>query len=816
MVLRILFTTWAAISWASNETQHYPSGLLQNLAVTRWANSLSEPEAFRDFLSTNFGALGKQISFRVVSKFRGDDYTHTRAAIYYQGYRVVDHFVSTHFRRDGFIQYASSDLKDPIQLELKKGWDQAQSRLKNEYQKLAELRTGAKLSYIHLEPVVWIDGERRAHAAFELNENDFKPVRFRRSYLSAETGAVLVEFDPARYVSVSGKVYATNPTNASYASTTIPDLSATTTLTNAYTHVRRVESVTPKDVDPSQDFTLEVGFSLSPTSYDATCTGSAATSCPNQAFDAVNVYYHVNGYRQALNANLTTLGMTVAFPDEPLNVFINLGSGTSTNNAAYVNSSCNASGSIPRCLFFLAPATITSPTCGDAEVQFYDLAREANVAVHEYQHYVTDTITGLIPSTTTAPNVGDILHEGYSDYFGASYVSSTSGMLAATIGAYSFQQCTPIARDVSLLRILDNSSAEAGDSHLGGHTFATGLWQLREDFVDEFGTTDGPAKMDKLALRSLFFLSANPGFVDAIESLVRADETLYSGNHVGRIRTIFYDDLHFIGGQTGVFKDSASKIAEVGFKSCASVGNVMASGSWTIWMMLVWLAMVLGSGRAWAEKENATRQLTNGRRVKVIKRYAASDPEPSVVGVTLGGGFDGLIASVPAGGNSSKGHGMNASLELRYRLEPNLYLRGGLSYHQLALGRTLDGSGAMLDPNPINFSQEWKYLGVVVGSGYRVFGRDLLEPVVFSPQVWVDGSLQYLSPLSGNQTDGLGGSQALTTGDKLVFFSVGGRCDLFLARSWDLVVATHLFYNLTSSGSKLFGVRGTLAVQVNL
>ncbi|NBX82948.1 hypothetical protein EBQ90_07665, partial [bacterium] len=219
----------------------------------------------------------------------------------------------------------------------------------------------------------------------------------------------------------------------------------------------------------------------------------------------------------------------------------------------------------------------------------------AMVIAHEYQHYVTDMIAGIEFSGSDTLTVGDVIHEGYSDYFGASYtVKENTDSSLTTIGAYAFQNCSNLKRDLSTKPVFDNTT-QYSSGHRPGLVWASGLWELRALL--------GADATDALALKSLYFVSSRPGFIDTVEALVQADRSLYGGAHEARIRTLFYDERKFVGSLSGAFQDSEKKIVKVGFQGCSSVPNRSErSGMATTLLLLTWLGLTLWAGRRWRSR----------------------------------------------------------------------------------------------------------------------------------------------------------------------------------------------------------------------
>jgi hypothetical protein len=187
------------------------------------------------------------------------------------------------------------------------------------------------------------------------------------------------------------------------------------------------------------------------------------------------------------------------------------------------------------------------------------------------------------------------LHEGYSDYFGASQISGLSGQTVTKVGEYAFQQCTPIQRDLATVRVFNNSGVES-DPHVAGLSWASGLWKLRTEM--------GQATMDKIAIKSQFFLSTKPGFAEAVEALVKADKALNSGSHVARIRQLFYDEIKLGGVPSGMYRDSGSGVYEMGFRSCSHSERKESPLPWaSLLIFVLWLVVTLQMGKKWRPKK---------------------------------------------------------------------------------------------------------------------------------------------------------------------------------------------------------------------
>ncbi len=610
---------WAAFGFLSlvlSQTSialesRFASGLLRQFAADDPEGDQGEARAVSEFLDREYGAFRPDFSWRRVSRFVDKTHTHLFFALQYRGRAVENRNLKVHYNRRGFIEYASSDWSVPISVSTDA---ESGARLRERRREISQAfadKFGRPPGRLELRPVIWVSRDStRATPAFEVVLGDERRGIFRTFFIDEKTGTNLQEKITVRFA----EAFRINPDAEARQTVTLPGLAGgATTLSSSYFHVRRDEisggTSTLREVDPTANFSGTGGYFDDPTpaQYAANCTGSTATSCPNQGFEAVNVYYHLESFRERLRDYFTALGATVTLPADPLPVIVNSlsvdvdgdGDGsTEANNAAYIAQPCRDSEpAMTRCLVFLQPAAGSSATCGDGIKQFFSVAREAVVVVHEYQHYVTDSLTGMTMGQTQT-NVGDALHEGFSDYFAASHVSQLVGSSVTAVGAYAFQNCSAIIRDIGTVKVYDKDSLETGP-HYYGWSWASGLWKLRQEV--------GATVMDKIALKSLFLLSTTPGFMDAVEALVQADKALNNGANAARIREVFYDEVKFIGGETGQFRDIGAGVIEMGLRSCAfasarATHSASAGASGAVLVAWLWGLMIWGRKRMQEER----------------------------------------------------------------------------------------------------------------------------------------------------------------------------------------------------------------------
>jgi hypothetical protein len=588
------------------EIQRYSSGLGREWEFDQTKDSITtrhdESLEIKGFIAENFGVLGSSYEWRERKKVTDATHHHFHYHLYYRSYRVDGIGLSIHYNRKTGIEYASSDLDSPISVSIVPDSPERRARVAGTVARKWARSRGSQIKSWQWEPVLFRGQSSEPFRSSYLITVVPQEKRLATYLLvDAVSGSVLSEFQRirrARPSTTSVKVF-----SDSIVSNSTPDLVTITTdsadkldTTNKIVSVVREEGngtsgnpfvrkhVTPADYSG-------VNFKDDPTQYNDVCTG-IDFDCANQAFDAVNVFYHLQQYRDGgIKAYLINLGLTLA--NDPLFVVVNskfISFGNGFDNAGFVDQSCGDGPNMDRCLVFLPPSrtTVSITGCSGAQT-LNNMAREGFVVVHEYQHYITDQFSGIEVSASGQNNVGDIIHEGYSDYAAASQLSSVNNK-NITEGLVSFPTCSGIRRDVANLLAYQETDAFA-EPHYAGLSWASALWRLHEEF--------GKADADQLMLKSLTFLGANPGFVSSVESLVKADKALTGGIRVDRIRQLLYSEVKFLGSSQGAFKNPATLETYVGFKGCSSVAFESSGNSYpySILCLLAWALVTLKAGR---------------------------------------------------------------------------------------------------------------------------------------------------------------------------------------------------------------------------
>jgi len=325
-----------------------------------------------------------------------------------------------------------------------------------------------------------------------------EPLKDWLTMVDAKTREVVFSEDVTVHTDGSGYVYPKDPVNSSLTTVTLPRLAgAGNYLEGSY--------VKALNEDQARAYSPNAQFFYTPPSY---------TQMDYTHFDEVNLYYHVDRFAAHL-AN------DVSFPGLGRVIEATAHVGTDYNNAYY-----DLYGT--RNIFF-----------GDGDrVRFYDFSKKEDVIYHEFQHAVSHYI-GLQYSGESAA-----LHEGYSDYFPASYTQDSHIGEWVTI-ATNTGDLRIVANDVNYFRYGSYNNVQyawntvdggylnpAGSQHANSMIWSGAVWDLRA----QLGSTIG----DFLALKGIYYRNGYATFLQAREGIIQADIDYYGGSHQYTIMHTFY------------------------------------------------------------------------------------------------------------------------------------------------------------------------------------------------------------------------------------------------------------------------------------
>jgi hypothetical protein len=607
----------------------FETGFPKAISFESFGVRLSEFDAVEKVMADEFRML-QNLDWKLSKRQEDSSHVHLTYDLFFQDYPVFVQHLKVHYNKEGYVDYLTSTLRKPVEIPvmpLRNSWEERKSEA------AAILFGRASFSGISKGNLgIWLDEEQNtAEWAFDVEAVPRGDEMLKRGIVSVENPRLLEEKKVMRHWSepegeratVDLKVFIPFPTGSSGGAVDKNNVSSDDAgkLKNNFVYVRydRPLGKNYSDVGSTTGITLSSGDNAD---YANGCT-SLDDTCSNQKVDSGNVYYHLTKYRQWIDAKAASLGSEISLAFDPLPVFVNfmaksiqkchetdtqyIDKTKQSNNAAYIAGPCDDSGTINRCLVFLrygkdypCSADPNHPATVDPGGSF---AREALIIAHEYQHYVIDMITGIEFGAANQVRVGDVIHEGYSDYFGASYSTAekkdafpTNLIPVKTVGEYAFQTAfESYKRDLGVKKKFINSEAYS-DPHTPGWVWASALWELRD--------TLGSATVDLIALKSLFYLSTTPGFIDSVEALVQADRSVTGGANENRIRTLFFDERKFLGSLAGAFQDADKKILKVGFQGCANANSKSSeTGFPTLGVFLLWLiSTVWGGKRIWKNR----------------------------------------------------------------------------------------------------------------------------------------------------------------------------------------------------------------------
>lgn len=173
----------------------------------------------------------------------------------------------------------------------------------------------------------------------------------------------------------------------------------------------------------------------------------------------------------------------------------------------------------------------------NGQPRFLDSSYDAGVIVHEYTHGVSIRLTGTDTAFGLRGLQGGGMGEGWSDFFGASFLDDGSSALDAPrpVGAYVTGQPARGVRNYPYTTSMDINPLTFGDIryssavHAQGTVWCTILWDLRQEFIARYGFEVGRQRVEKLVIDGLKITPIAPLFTDARDALVLANRAVNGG-----------------------------------------------------------------------------------------------------------------------------------------------------------------------------------------------------------------------------------------------------------------------------------------------
>ena len=179
--------------------------------------------------------------------------------------------------------------------------------------------------------------------------------------------------------------------------------------------------------------------------------------------------------------------------------------------------------------------------------QTFDVGLDNSLIAHEYGHGISFRLCGG-PNATCLYN-DEQMNEGWSDFFGlvTTVRPGDTGDMPRGIGTYIADDLTtgrgirryPYSTDMNIDPLTYGHVAISQIKiHSIGEVWCSVLWDMYWAFVDEYGwsadlydESTGNYKATRLVFDGLKNLPCSPGFVDARNAILAADESLFGGEN---------------------------------------------------------------------------------------------------------------------------------------------------------------------------------------------------------------------------------------------------------------------------------------------
>jgi zinc metalloprotease ZmpB len=366
--------------------------------------------------------------------------------------------------------------------------------------------------------MVWQDDKNNSHLAYRVRLTTENPAGDWQAFVDAQHGDILHmenRFTNSGEVHVqgSGYVYLTDPLSAAKkrygASGFVDNNDGDTDSLNFYRTNVTLDSLTFEDgVYKLKGPYCEIADLESPVDpqYISTDKDGFKYTRSQQAFEAVNAYYHITKsyqYIQHLGFSSPSLAAVRVDPH-------GLNGGDNSHYSPNGNWIAFGEGGI-------------------------DDAEDVDAILHEYAHAI---VFNFCPSWGGGES--GILGEGYSDYWAASYSRSTKGWATTTyefnwVYNWNAHNMFQLGRSVNDTRTYPFNTSNVHDA---GQIWSSTLMAIWNEL--------GKEVTDKLVLKSLYYLGAGATGVDAAQALLQADRDLFGGQNVSVLIYWLGTVKHFI------------------------------------------------------------------------------------------------------------------------------------------------------------------------------------------------------------------------------------------------------------------------------
>ena len=206
----------------------------------------------------------------------------------------------------------------------------------------------------------------------------------------------------------------------------------------------------------------------------------------------------------------------------------------------------------------MASETVNATIVVSPDLSATDSDFDNMIIAHEYGHGISTRLVGGAENSDCLFNA-EQMGEGWSDWFGLMITQQAGDLPGAPRGVGTYVTNQPIDgtgirpapystdfNENNYTYNATNNSGSISEPHGIGFIWATMLWDLNWALVDEYGFdanlktgTGGNNKAMALVIEGLKLTPCGPGFVDARDAILAADELLYDGANECLIWEVF-------------------------------------------------------------------------------------------------------------------------------------------------------------------------------------------------------------------------------------------------------------------------------------
>ncbi len=170
-----------------------------------------------------------------------------------------------------------------------------------------------------------------------------------------------------------------------------------------------------------------------------------------------------------------------------------------------------------------------------------DTDLDPDFIIHEYVHNVSNALIGgtidLQPMWDLGLQAG-ALSEAFSDFFACSLTNDPVFGEYETGDNVKGHRILPLGHADATY----NKMSEYSDSiYKAALIFSSILWDLREKFMEEYGSEAGRTKLERLVVEAMKMMPSAPDMLDARDAVIAADSTTECGAHQKMLWQVFAD-----------------------------------------------------------------------------------------------------------------------------------------------------------------------------------------------------------------------------------------------------------------------------------